>query len=74
MQRDYRPFLDAGSFASKTELALQLYAENSPLVPITIPYEKVFSSHHMQDLCTFSGAPLSLLPKMAYTREKSSES
>lgn len=57
MQRDYRPFLDAGSSASKTELALQLYAENSPLVPITILYEKVFSSHHMQDLCTFSGAP-----------------
>ena len=57
MQRDYRPFLDAGSSASKTELALQLYAENSPLVPITIPYEKVFSSHHMQDLCRIWAFP-----------------
>jgi hypothetical protein len=57
MQRDYRPFLDAGSSASKTELALQLYAENSPLVPITIPYEKVFSSHQLPGLCKISPFP-----------------
>lgn len=52
MQRDYRPFLDAGSSASKTELALQLYAENSPLVPITIPYGKVYPPHRLRGSCT----------------------
>lgn len=57
MELDCRPFLDAGSSASKMEPILQLYACGTPLVPITIPYGKAFSWHHMQDLCTFSDAP-----------------
>lgn len=74
MELDCRPFLDAGSSASKMEPILQLYACMAPISSDNYPlWEGIFFAPYA-GFMHFFGRPLPLLPEMAYTREKSSES
>lgn len=74
MELDCRPFLDAGSSASKMEPILQLYACGTPISSDNYPLWEGISPAPYAGFMHFFGRPLPLLPEMAYTREKSSES
>lgn len=74
MELDCRPFLDAGSSASKMEPILQLYACGTLISSDNYPLWEGISPTPYAGFMHFFGCPLPLLPEMAYTREKSSES